>query len=106
MLTLLKALRGFLVLIALFLSIVPPAFLVDLLTGGTGYGLCPDGLVDCSTAFLTGPTFAVRVLGGLLLVMVGIRLLSRIISHTETSRLWEEVADYYTKTRGDTTPEP
>ncbi len=106
MLTLLKALRGFLVLVALLLSIVPPAFLVDLLNGGTGYGLCPEGLASCSTAYLAGPTFALRILGGLLLVMVGIRLLSRIISQIETSHLWDQVADYYDTLREETTTEP
>ncbi len=101
----LKALRGFLVLVALLLSIVPPAFLVDLLNGGTGYGLCPEGLAACSTAYLTGPTFALRILGGLLLVMVGIRLLSRIIGQVETSHLWDQVADYYDNLREGTATE-
>lgn len=95
MVALLKALRGLLILVALLLAIIPPALLVDLLTGGTGYGLCPEGLEGCNTAYLTGPALALRVLGGLVLVTLGIRLLSRIVSHVETARLWDEVVAYY-----------
>lgn len=103
MTALLKALRGFLILVALFLAVVPPALLVDLLRGGTGYGLCPEGLFGCSTAYSTGPGFALRILGGLFLVTLGVRLLSRIISRMESSHLWAEVAAYYANTLDETT---
>lgn len=101
---LLKILRGFLIVVALLLSIVPPALLVDLLTGGTGYGLCPEGLMGCETAYLTGPAYALRVLGGLFLVTLGVRLLSRIITHMESNRIWTEVAAFYANLHEETPP--
>lgn len=102
MVALLKALRGLLILVALLLAAVPPALLVDLLTGGTGYGLCPEGLAGCDTAYLAGPALALRVLGGLVLITLGVRLLSRIISHVETARIWDEVAAYYANLHEET----
>lgn len=106
MVVLLKTLRGFLILVALLLAIVPPALLVDLLTGGTGYGLCPEGLAGCDTPFLAGPALGMRILGGLVLVTLGVRLLSRIISHVETSQLWDEAAAYYSNAQNETGTEP
>jgi len=105
-LALLKTLRGLLIVVALLLAILPPALLVDLLTGGTGYGLCPEGLAGCNSAYLTGPSLALRVLGGLVLVTLGIRLLSRIVSHVETARLWDEVAAYYSKLQEEAPTDP
>ena len=106
MLALLKTLRGLFIVVALLLAILPPALLVDLLTGGTGYGLCPEGLAGCNSAYLTGPSLALRVLGGLVLVTLGIRLLSRIVSHVETARLWDEVAAYYSNLQEEAPTDP
>ena len=91
----LKVVRGLLILVALLLSIIPPAILVDLLTGGTGYGLCEAGLAGCDTAYLAGPVLAGRILAGLLLVVVGVRVVSRIIGRVEKHRRWKAAADYY-----------
>ena len=91
----LKVVRGLLILVALLLSIIPPAILVDLLTGGTGYGLCESGLAGCDTAYLAGPALAGRILAGLLLVVVGVRVVSRIIGRVEKHRGWKAAADYY-----------
>ena len=95
MIALLKGLRGLLILVALLLAVVPPAMLVDLLTGGTGYGLCEGGLMGCDTAFSAGPALAVRICLGLLLVTVGVRMISRVISRIEKRRRREAVAAYY-----------
>ena len=95
MVAFLKTLRGFLILVALLLAIIPPALLVDLLTGGTGYGLCEAGLASCDTAFLTGPSLALRIFLGLLLITVGVRVISRIIGRAESRRRWDAVAAYY-----------
>ena len=95
MVALLKTLRGSLILVALLLAVIPPALLVDLLTGGTGYGLCEAGLASCDTAYLTGPALAVRIFLGLLLVTVGVRVISRVIGRIESRRQWDAVAAYY-----------
>ncbi|MCY3539541.1 MAG: hypothetical protein OXH10_06800 [bacterium] len=91
----LKALRGALILVALLMAIIPLVILISLLTGGTGYGLCQFGLLDCDTAFLTGPLVAARICGGLLIVATLVRVLSRIISRMERDRHRERVRSYY-----------
>ena len=98
----LKALRGFLILGALILAVIPPAILVDLLTGGTGYGLCEGGLGACDSAYMTGPSLAGRIFLGLLLVTLCIRLVSRLVDRIEKRRRWAEVFAYYVNSREDT----
>ena len=95
MVALLKTLRGILILVALLLAVIPPAILIDLLTDGTGYGLCEGGLAGCDTAFAAGPALALRICLGLLLVTVGVRVISRVIVRIEKRRRWEAVAAYY-----------
>ena len=97
----LKILRGFLILVALVLAVIPPAMLVDLLTGGTGYGLCEGGLGACDAAYMTGPTLAGRILLGLVVVTLCIRLVSRLVDRSENRRRWEEVITYYSDLDAD-----
>ena len=102
MVVLLKILRGLLILVALVLAVIPSAILVDLLTGGTGYGLCEGGLGDCDTAHLTGPALAGRILLGLVVVTLCIRLVSRLVDRVENRRRWAEVLAYYSDIDEDT----
>lgn len=92
----LKAIRGLLILVALLLAVIPLVMLISLLTGGTGYGLCADGLAKCDTAFLTGPAVAARICLGLLMVAAAVRVTSRIVSRVEKHRRWEDVRSHYT----------
>ena len=101
MVALLKTLRGFLILVALLLAVIPTAMLVDLLTGGTGYGLCEGGLLGCDTAHLTGPALAARIFLGMLVMTVGVRLISRIIERIERQRRWNELSAYYAHLQDD-----
>ena len=95
MVVFLKTVRGLLILAALAIAVVPPAALIDLLTGGTGYGLCENGLAGCDSAFLDGPAMALRVFIGLFLVTVGVRVVSRIIARVEKRRRWDAAVAYY-----------
>ena len=40
-----------LILVALAVAVVPVMVLIDLLGGGTGFGLCPGGLAACPQRF-------------------------------------------------------
>ena len=91
----LKTIRGLLILAALVLAVIPPAILVDLLTGGTGYGLCEGGLGGCDSAYMTGPTLAARIFIGLLVATLCIRLVSRLVDRIEKRRRWAEVLAFY-----------
>ncbi len=67
-----------LVLVAVGIGVVPILVLIDLLDGGTGYGLCPNGLEGCDKPFSTGAEMIIILSLALFLTVVGIRLLMRL----------------------------
>jgi len=48
-----RFLLGVLVAIGVLLLALPAAVLIDLVSGGSGLGLCPNGLGTCSTSVFT-----------------------------------------------------
>ena len=36
-------------------AVVPMLIVLDLSTGGTGWGLCPDGMDACQSSYFAGP---------------------------------------------------
>lgn len=74
---LLRVLILVLILVALAVAIVPVMVLINLLSGGTGFGLCPGGLSACPQRYTSGPTLA-AYLTLTLMVVVG---LIRVVSH-------------------------
>lgn len=67
-----------LVLVAIAIAVVPILVLIDLLDGGTGWGLCPEGLELCARPYSAGPELIVILTLGLFLTVAGIRLLLRL----------------------------
>jgi hypothetical protein len=67
-----------LVIVAIGIGIVPILVLIDLLDGGTGWGLCPGGIQSCSNPYTTGAELIVILSVGLFLTVAGIRLLIRL----------------------------
>ena len=67
-----------LVLVAIAIGIVPILVLIDLLGGGTGWGLCPGGIERCDKPYSTGAELIVFLTIGLFLTVAGIRLLVRL----------------------------
>jgi hypothetical protein len=65
-------------LVAVVIATVPILVLIDLVGGGTGYGLCPSGLGACDKPYSTAAEFAVLLTVGLGLVVLGIRILMRL----------------------------
>lgn len=63
---------------AVALATVPILVLVDLVGGGTGYGLCPGGIEACDKPYSTAAEIAILLTVGLGLTVVGIRLLVRL----------------------------
>lgn len=64
--------------VAVAIAAVPIFVLLDLLGGGTGYGLCPNGLEACEKPYSTAGEFAVVLTLALGLSVLGIRLLMRL----------------------------
>jgi hypothetical protein len=63
---------------AIGIALVPILVLIDLLDGGTGWGLCPDGLQACSNPYTTAAEFGLILTIGLFLSVLGIRLLMKL----------------------------
>jgi hypothetical protein len=63
---------------AIGIALVPMLVLIDLLDGGTGWGLCPNGLAACHNPYTTGAEMILLLTLGLFVAVVGIRLLMRM----------------------------
>ncbi|HSR43773.1 MAG TPA: hypothetical protein VLT15_00905 [Acidimicrobiia bacterium] len=79
----LRVIIAALLLAVVAVAAVPLLVLLDLGSGGTGYGVCGDGLSSCATDFGSGPALAV----GLALVLFGLvatlRVMMRIVRRME-----------------------
>jgi hypothetical protein len=64
--------------LAIGIAMVPILVLINLLDGGTGWGLCPAGLEACANPYTTAAEFAVILTLGFLASIMGIRLLMRL----------------------------
>lgn len=71
--------------IAIFIAAVPLLALLDLLGGGTGYGLCPDGLDRCRNPYTAAPELSVLLTAGLLGCVAGIRILVKLQNRIDKS---------------------
>ncbi|HLF43659.1 MAG TPA: hypothetical protein VJA46_09060, partial [Acidimicrobiia bacterium] len=58
--------------LAIGIAVVPILVLIDLLDGGTGWGLCPAGLEACANPYTTAAEFAVMLTLGFLATVIGI----------------------------------
>jgi hypothetical protein len=64
--------------VAVAIATVPLLVLIDLLGGGTGFGLCPGGIQDCEKPYSTGAELVIILAVGLFAVVAGIRILARL----------------------------
>lgn len=72
-----------LVILAIAIAVVPILVLIDLLDGGTGWGLCPQGLSACDRPFTTGPEMVVLLTLALFGTVMGIRILVKLSRRLE-----------------------
>jgi len=78
-----RAIRLGMILAALAVTAVPLVVLLDLSSGGSGWGLCPRGLAGCDTPYTAGPELAAGLALALFALLAGIRILSRLIRRIE-----------------------
>ena len=82
--TALRVLIGVLIAAAIGIALVPLAVLVDLHEGGTGWGLCGEGLDGCRNSYFAGfelfGGIAIALAAVLALIHLCIRLLRRMES--------------------------
>jgi hypothetical protein len=64
--------------LAIVIAAIPILVLINLLDGGSGWGLCPAGLQACDNPYTTAAEFAVLLTLGFLASVWGIRLMARL----------------------------
>ena len=63
---------------AVVLTVAPILVLVDLVSGGTGFGLCPGGIEICDRPYTTGPEIIILLTIALFGILAAIRVLMRM----------------------------
>ncbi len=80
------ALRAFIVLLiaaAIGVALIPLMVLLDLRRGGTGWGLCADGLGECRNSYFAGFELIGWVFAALFIILGMIAMSVRILRHLE-----------------------
>lgn len=81
---------------ALLIAVVPLLVLLSLVQGGSGFGLCPDGITSCRNPYTAAPELTATLTIALLVIVAGIRILMRVARRLQAE---ERVV-------GDPTPPP
>ena len=80
---------GLLTVGTLTIALLPLLVLLDLGDGGTGWGLCQDGVAGCRNSYFAGfelvAVLAVALFGGLALIAILVRAL-RVVERREKQR--------------------
>jgi len=79
----LRVALGVLLVIAAAIAVVPALVLFDLVSGGTGWGLCQTGLSSCNTGYFAAPELAVLLIVSLFIVLAGSAACLRGIRYLE-----------------------
>jgi hypothetical protein len=87
--TVLRAIIVALIAAAIAVALVPLMVLLDLRRGGTGWGLCGNGLSDCHNSYFAGLELIGWLCGALFIILGLIALCVRILRYLE-SRAEEE----------------
>lgn len=76
---LLRVLILALILVALAVAVVPVMVLINLLSDGTGFGMCPGGISACPLRYTSGPALAAYLTLTLMIVVGLIRVVSHLL---------------------------
>ncbi len=81
-----RFLIGVLIAAIVGLALVPLFVLLDLRSGGTGWGLCAEGFGRCPTSYFVGFELVVGLLLAILALVFTIGLLVRLLRYLEERR--------------------
>jgi len=84
--TALRVLVVVLVLAILVVAALPLLVVVDLVSGGDGYGLCSSGLTSCRTSYFDGPELAAFIALVTFLLIAAIRVVQVAMTRLSASR--------------------
>lgn len=76
---------------AILIGLVPLLVLLNLVEGGTGFGLCPDGIRSCRNPYTAAPELTTVLTLALFGIVAMIRILMRMVRRM-TERPQPEVA--------------
>ena len=81
-----RILLGVLIAVAVATALVPMLVVADLAGGGSGWGLCPEGIGTCSTSYFAGPELLAVLLVVLFATLAGIAVCLRWIRRLERAQ--------------------
>jgi hypothetical protein len=81
-----RILLGVLIAVAVATALVPMLVIADLAGGGSGWGLCPEGIGTCSTSYFAGPELLAILLVVLFATLAGIAVCTRWIRRLEKAQ--------------------
>lgn len=79
----LRLIIGALIAVAIGIALIPLAVLLDLHEGGTGWGLCQEGLAGCRNSYFAGFEFVAYILGSLFAVLAVTQLVVKLLRWLE-----------------------
>ncbi len=79
----LRVLLAVLLLTILIVAAVPLLVLLNLAGGGSGFGLCTAGIIDCRTPFTAGPELALGLVVVLFVLVAVVRVVLRVVRTME-----------------------
>lgn len=82
----LRVLIVLLILAILGVAALPLFVVVDLVSGGDGYGLCAEGLTSCRTSYFDGPELAAFIAIVTFALLAALRLVQIVMRRLESSR--------------------
>jgi preprotein translocase subunit SecG len=62
---------------ALLIAAVPLLVLLSLVQGGSGFGLCPEGITSCRNPYTAAPELTMFLTVALLVIVAAIRIITR-----------------------------
>ncbi len=84
--TTLRVLAVILVLAIIAVAAVPLLVVADLVGGGDGWGLCPEGLSSCHTSYFEGPELAALLAAATFVLVALLRLVFVVQQRLEKRR--------------------
>lgn len=82
----LRVLAVILVLAILGVAALPLFVVVDLVSGGDGYGLCAEGLTSCRTSYFDGPELAAFIAIVTFVLLAALRVVEIAMRRLASSR--------------------
>ena len=79
----LRAVIAVLIAAAIGVALIPLAVLLDLRRGGTGWGLCADGLSDCRNSYFAGFELIGWLFAALFILLGMIAMCVKILRYLE-----------------------